>query len=137
MKLSLYVYIIVAILFLSCEKDISLPDDSLTNIFNEWEWLYSYGGIPGNLLSNPGKVGYTKTIRFTKKGIYKEYKSNQKMLRLKYDITEKTPLIGSSRYIIEYINREDYIDQSIEIRGDTLFLYDQCFDNYYHVYLKK
>jgi hypothetical protein len=47
----------------------------------------------------------------------------------------KVPIIGTEK--LTTINFEDGQLQGYEVRGDTLLLFDQCYDCYSHTYKRK
>jgi hypothetical protein len=51
------------------------PSDT-ASICKKWTWECSIGGLGGRDTLTPEKAGYTRKIEFTKKGKYREYRSD-------------------------------------------------------------
>ena len=130
--------------FSSCRKEISMPDESLSNLFGSWEWVQTYGGFADTVVT-PTTEGYTLSVDFSSKGIYKIYKNGTLQDKLKFTLSQGNSIFhDSTANLISYQNRgfgntdEDYIKQSIRFGGeDTLFLYEECWDCYSYVYVRK
>jgi hypothetical protein len=133
----------IMIFLTACKKDISLPDPILKRLFGTWEWVESTGGINGDKMT-PASVAYTKTIEIEETGILKKFKNGKKIEKLTFTLAQG-PTIHSSTpgYLLKYADKSPGREsfswiQSIEFGGrDTLYLNDQCYDCYKHLYIRK
>lgn len=135
----LYLFILIS----GCKKNIVLPDESLNKIFGTWEWVQSTGGYSGTRVT-PKSSGSTKTIEFSKNGTYRWFKDGKRQGKVSYTISEnKSMLMGSNSFIITY-GKSNWLDkdapemqQSISFSGnDTLFLHDECYDCFGHIFVR-
>jgi hypothetical protein len=148
MKISHLVTVIcftaIIVVFTSCRKEISLPDESLSKLFGSWEMVQITGGM-ADTLANPATLGFTQSVDFSSKGIYKVYQNGKLYDKLIYQISQgKSIFHKGNAYFITYDNpgfgntSEDYIKESIRFGGeDTLFLNEECWDCYNYVYVRK
>ena len=123
----------------ACQKDIDIPDESLEDLFGEWQWVESTGGISGEIIT-PNSEGYEMTYTYTKKGIHKYYKGDVEQFRVEYELIEKiNPFTGKDGYMINYLSDGDtYLpDQYLVLNGDELMLYDECTDCYTLMFSRK
>ena len=141
-KIIFFIYIIL-LLFTSCRKDISLPNQELEKLFGTWEWISSSGGFAG-ITTSHDSVGNTKTIEFTKKGIYKSYKNGDLIEKRKFTIKKGSSIYTSddANLIIykENLNKNKNHNPNEMIRyleNDTLILYEECYDCYSNLYIRK
>ncbi len=140
----LFILLILAIIATNCRKEIIVPDPELENLFGNWEWIQTSGGI-GGITFTPATEGYTIELEFNKNGIYKSFKDGKKTEKRKFYLTEGQSILSSeTAYIIEYdktglFNCNTHIvNQSVEFAGqDTLYLHDECWDCYGYIYVKK
>jgi hypothetical protein len=148
MKISHLVIVIsftaLIVVISSCRKEISLPDESLSKLFGSWEWVQTSGGFADTLVT-PATEGYTQSVDFSSKGIYKIYRNGTLQDKLKFTLSQGNSIFhDSTANLITYENTglgttdEDYIKQSIRFGGeDTLFLYEECWDCYSYIYIRK
>jgi hypothetical protein len=137
-------FIAITLIFSSCHKDISLPDESLSKLFGSWEWVETSGGLAGQVVT-PASTGYTQSVEFSSKGIYKIYRNGTLQDKLKFNLSQGNSIFHSgTANFISYENPglgntdEDYIKESIRFGGeDTLFLNEECWDCYSYVYVRK
>ncbi len=132
-------------LFLTtCRKDISLPSPDLEKLFGSWEWVQSSGGFGGQT-TTPISAGYSHTVEFNKNGIYKWYKDGKLQDKMKFTATEGSSIYTTgTAFLIKYKDtglfdkNENPTTQRVTFGGqDTLFLSDECYDCYGHIYIRK
>jgi len=127
----------IVLVFFSCKKDqeVEAPAGPFDNLYGQWEWVYSFGGIAGQYI-NPDSVGYEVSIHFNSNGLFYYYRDDTLLWSDTYNVRELT---GSNtfNYIIEYGDSQTYPDQFMElIKSDTLFLVDNCLDCYESLYVR-
>jgi hypothetical protein len=126
-----------------CNQEITLPNPELKKIFGRWEWVESSGGFMGKVIT-PAKAGYTEEIEFLKDGIFLKFKNGNVIDKNKFSISEgKSIFKAESSYIISFSpvdssGPSSMQKQSLSFAGnDTLFLSEECYDCFSHVYLRK
>jgi hypothetical protein len=130
--------------FTTCRKDISVPSTDLDKLFGTWNWIQSSGGFAGQI-NSPATSGYSQTIEFNKNGIYKIYKDGKQKDKMKFTLTNGTSIYNTgTAYLIKYkdiglFDKNDHsVTQSVKFGGqDTLFLNDECYDCYGHIYIRQ
>ena len=136
--------VLISVFMSNCRKDITTPNSEAEKLFGKWTWLQSSGGISGNLKS-PKSEGYTNSIEFSDKGIYKTFKDGKQANKMKYSLSEgKSIYLPGKGIIIEFKNVGLFdkdnapLKQSIQFFGnDTLFLSEECYDCYSHLYVRE
>ena len=124
--------IIVIVTLISCKK-IEIEDPRERDIFGEWNYLSSSGGFSGGQSSGQFEDG--SWIEYKDHGKYIVHKSKGKTDREKFDFeTKRSIRSGKDESIIVYKNK---IAQSFKTSGDTLFLYDQAFDAFSYIFIKR
>jgi hypothetical protein len=123
---------------MGCEKDkaSSGSDPDLAKLYGSWNWVQSSGGFAGET-TTPATAGYTMTVEFSPNGIYKWYKNNQLQGQAQYSMTT-----GNSIFSTEQVNQLQVegssTKQAVRFGGpDSLFLNDECYDCYGHIYTRK
>lgn len=130
--ISLFIFLAIT----SCKKEIVLPDPTLEQLFDEWEWVSSSGGITGDV-TTAATAGYTQRIEFKSNGAYKIYKNDKLQNKTFFSLTEGTSMLSNKKeFIIHY--KDHQFPQTVSFRGpDTLSLRDECSDCYGHVYRRR
>ncbi|HYG40979.1 MAG TPA: hypothetical protein VD908_20280 [Cytophagales bacterium] len=130
--------LVVALLTInmSCQKDLVFPEGSNKELLNKWEWIRSSGGFAGKVIT-PVSEGYSKTIEFSSKGIYKEFRNGKQVKKINFEIREGKSMFGQSKAFIIKFENEELINQSFLIREDTLFLNEEVYDGFGHIFLKE
>jgi hypothetical protein len=122
----------LVILFLAlsaCDPGIK-PDAEL---LSEWQWVSSGGGFAGQVLT-PASTGEEITVEFTAKKFFK-YVNGQLTEEFRYTIKLEESIFSTEPQ--EIINYSNGWRQSYLIKDDTLYLSDQCYDCFGHVYVKR
>ena len=142
-KIIFYCSFLTVIIFATaCRKDISLPDQNLKKLFGTWEWVQSSGGFSGQTIT-PVSEDYSMSVEYTEKGVYRKYKDGKKISKLNFKIEERATIaISDFKFLIDYregpCSKVGVNSQSFRFGGtDTLFLNDDCYDCFSHIYVRK
>mgnify|MGYP001814671050 CR=1 FL=1 len=120
---------ILAVLMLTgCSKDTVEGNDLL----GTWQWVETSGGMDGTIES-PQTTGNDILLEITETSI-KRYINGDLESDLTYTLQTGESIRGGQREIISYEN--DW-KQSVELSGNQLILYDECYDCYQHEYIKE
>ncbi len=126
----------------SCKKDIPIPKEGLNNLFGEWVWVSSNGGLT-NQTTSPNTENYIIEIEYKKNGIFKKHRDGKRVNKMKFKF-EKGQTIFSSEdeYLIKYtigkFSKVGTTPHYFEFIGaDTLILKEECFDCFTHIYVRK
>lgn len=115
-------------LLLACENRVK-PD---VNLVNNWQWLSSSGGFAGQILT-PASTGDEVSIEFTSKK-FRRYKNGSQVEDLRYSVKLEKSIFSTED--VEVINYSNDWRQTYRIAGDTLYLSDECYDCFFHTYIK-
>ena len=113
---------------LACDNGVE-PDSPF---LGKWTWVSSSGGFAGTI-ETPASTGKVISVEFTRKK-FRKYVNSVLTEEMKYSVaTEKSIFSTSELEIITYSHdwRQSYL-----VKGDTLFLSDECYDCFGHVYVK-
>jgi hypothetical protein len=143
-KIQILFIVLISSFMGACRKDITTPNSASEKLFGKWTWIQSSGGIGGNLKS-PKTEGYSNSIEFSDKGIYKTFKDGKQTDKMKYSLTEgKSIYLPGKGIIIEFkdiglFDKDNTpLKQSMQFFGnDTLFLSEECYDCYSHLYVRE
>lgn len=120
--------------FSSCE-DSEEVEEFKHQIVGKWNWIQSFGGYAGHLIT-PQSEGYSKTIIFDVNKYYSVFRNDTLTEKIKFQITYED--IWVDQGLEEILNIEgDPIKQVIEFKGvDTLKLIEHCMDCFNHTLIK-
>lgn len=140
MKLPVHLALLALAFLISvsgCKGHSSNTSAQLKKLDGDWIWQWSQGGIAGLTLT-PETEGYTLTINFSEPGIYKKYKDGTLISKGSFTLlTDDETYSFDADFMIAYEN-EINVNQFVSFEGsDTLILYDECFDCFKHLYIKK
>lgn len=127
MKTKLILLAFVGILFAACEKT-DLPAKTM---LGEWEWASSYYGFAPTLFT-PESEGYERQIEISETHFI-QHQDGQEIRNEEYTLTTQEYESGT---VVEYIEFDGYKTFVVELRSDSLLLWDTCADCYKHVYLR-
>ena len=99
---------------------------------NSWLWVSSSGGFAGTI-ETPASTGNEVVIEFTAK-TFKRYVNGSLDEDLRYKVKLEESIFSTE--LEEVVTFSNGWRQSYLINGDTLFLSDECFDCYGHVYIR-
>ena len=141
MKTYSFLFLILIITVSSCRKKISVPDDSLKNIFGKWLWVESFQKIGG--FNTPATAGYSRYRTYSPKGVFEEYQDKKRQQKLKYHFSTSNGSFTNSNFTLVYEHRtfhlsESHSTESIMFKGlDTLVLYYDCDTCGFDMYIKQ
>jgi hypothetical protein len=128
---------------ISCKKTIVLPNQSLSNIYGEWEWI-ELRDSNQIVVKSPSTVGYTKQISFTDKGVHKTYRDNKRTNKHTYQITETEDYYHSNRlYLLEFDKDKLWHSKSkvplyfYFVSADTMLISEYDGLDKFNLYVKK
>ena len=124
------IFISILIAFMGCSS--SNNSELKSQLIGKWKWIESSGGIDGRT-KKPESTGNNITIEFTRTK-KKTFVNGNLEFEMKYEIrsgssirtTEKTDLLVYENGPIH----------SVLIEGNSLVLYEECYDCFQHNYLK-
>lgn len=142
----LFLVTIMTLLFsvTACKKDISIPNPELEKLFGTWNWVQSSGGFSGQAIT-PTTAGYSQTVEFNQNGSYKIYENGKQKDKMKFSLSSGNSIHSTeTAYLIKYKDsglfdkENNSVTQSVRFGGnDTLFLSDECYDCYQHIYIRQ
>jgi len=140
-KTCLALLVVIAVLFIlgssGCGKKSVNPKDIDGEIVGTWNWVKTYGGIGGQLIT-PDSVGYTKQYVFSSDNMYYTYRNmTQHTGTGWYGLGDSVDCMGvkTDALFLE-------IGDPIQLQGlafpnsDTMIIYDCCIDCYSHTYVR-
>lgn len=134
--LRIFLMLLVVAGFMSCRKDIDVPNDECRKVFGTWRFVLSEGGITGNVITEQSR-GYTETVEFTKKGIAHWFKNGKKRrpksrftFKVANSIYTNAP---SNQMVLDGANKTILFGST----ADTLNLLDEAYDGYSTKYVKQ
>lgn len=116
------------VLLAACNSTVD-PDRQL---LDSWQWVSSSGGIAG-VIQTPASTGDQVVIEFSDK-TYEKYVNGSLDEDLGYRVKMEESIFSTD--LEEIITYSNGWRQSYMIRGDTLFLSDECYDCFGHVYVR-
>ncbi len=133
--------LLVFMVLFSCQKKGSIGYDE---VYGSWNWIESDGGESFHILT-PLSEGINITIVYNQNGLFEKYIDNEKVTSLNYYFEKGTSISTYNQTtLITYKNRintkhrtRELVSNSYKVSGDTLFLYDECFDCFRSIYLKR
>ena len=143
-KIQILFIVLISAFMSACRKDITTPNSESEKLFGKWTWVQSAGGIfPSE--KSPKTEGYSSSIEFSDKGIYKTFKDGKQTDKMKYSLSEgKSIYLPGKGIIIEFkdvglFDKDNTpLKQSMQFFGnDTLFLSEECYDCYSHLYVRE
>ena len=107
-------------------------------LLGTWIWKSSSGGFTGRQTMTPETVGYTKAIRFSRFGIFREFHDDSLVVYARYIVAKKKTIFGYGRDVICFADSTGQLmDQVIMKLTDTeLCLADPCTDCFGHAYIR-
>ena len=122
--------ILVFTLFFQCEKS----DIAMEEIYGDWRWVQSSGGFANIIYeaSNPDQ----RVVSFGQDGTFKMVYNKQEIVYTTFSIALEKSISHSEKVeVINYANQA--IRQSFTIKNDSLTLFDEVYDGFTHLYLRK
>ncbi|KAB2880511.1 hypothetical protein F9K33_04865 [bacterium] len=104
-------------------------------MYGAWSWVQSSGGLLGNTLT-PENIKLSKKIVLTKDHVIMYYANDSLTLKQNYQIQNEKSIYSQSPAPVLRISGMTKT-QTISLRGqDTLFLRENVYDGYAHVYVR-
>jgi hypothetical protein len=136
-------FLLILVGIISCRKPIVLPNQSLSNIYGEWEWI-ELRDTNQIVIKSPSTVGYTKQISFSEKGIHKIFRDNKRIDKHSYQIIETDEFYHSNKlYLLEF-DKDKLWHSKLKvplnfyfISIDTLLIFDADEWGAFNLYVKK
>jgi hypothetical protein len=126
----------------SCRKPVVLPNQSLSNIYGEWEWI-ELRDTNQIVIKSPSTVGYTKQISFSEKGIHKIFRDNKRTDKHSYQIVETNEFYHSNKlYLLEFDNDKLWHSKLkvplnfYLVSTDTLLIFETDRMDEFNIYVK-
>ncbi len=109
-------------------------DDPSHPIAGTWTWLYSAGGI-GSSYQSPATIGTERQLLLWE-SYYSDYIDGELVQQGSSTINQRnTYVLGSENGdVLELDNGWVY---GWRLHNDSLYLYDQCFDCFVHVFVRE
>ncbi|MCH8903264.1 MAG: hypothetical protein IIA45_05055 [Bacteroidetes bacterium] len=135
------VIVLLALLLImaaSCKKD--RLDGAYNRLVGEWEWLWTAGGVTSSF-DTPDSAGFTITLIFEERGIYKIDKNNERLERGRLNIVNSEPY-SLIDFVIELKPQSEYFFMSQQQvyfwSDDSLVLRDDlCADCFSRGFVRK
>ena len=131
-------------LFFGCKKestDIEFPNSQSKQLIGSWKWVESSGGFTGSTI-NPTTEGFSDQMEFSEKGKNYKFREGEEMIIRNFEFEEKKSIFNSQIvYMIKYTstsegNLNNWFQSYHFIGNDSLFLSDECYDCYGHLYVR-
>ena len=129
MKIIILTFILITLIGCSQDEDINLK----SQLLGKWKWVESSGGIDGRT-ETPESTGNAVTIEFTISTMKKFVNGNLES-EVNYEI-QSGPSIRTTQNT-DLVVYENGMKQSMELNGNFLVLFEECYDCFQHNYLKK
>jgi hypothetical protein len=121
----------ILITLIGCSQDDNLSMKSQLN--GKWKWVESSGGIDGRT-ETPESTGDAVTIEFTLSTMKKFVNGNLEF-EVNYEIKSGTSIRTTED--TDLIVYENGTKQSVELNGNFLVLFEECYDCFQHNYIKE
>lgn len=126
----IFLYLLILGTLASCSKKDNFQ--ASTDLLGTWNWVKSTGGISGTV-ETPESTGNQITLEITE-DTYKKFVNGNLEIEQSYVIVKGqsiwTPVIS------DLIILEDDSKLSVDISGDKLILYEECYDCFQNEYIK-
>jgi hypothetical protein len=139
MKLESVFAIISLLALFSLYACTQYADTSATNsaLQGIWNWEISSGGITGKKIMTPETVGYTKQIRFSAGGEYREFHNGRLVVMAPYAVEMKRTIFGPHEVICFSDTTGRLSDKVIMgVTATSLGLSDPFPDGFGHTYVR-
>jgi hypothetical protein len=136
-RLSFFAFMTTSLV--NCAGKISEHDSVIRKLYGTWDWVESSGGFDGGTIT-PAKAGFHKSIEFNIDGIYTLSIDGIEKEKTEFSLSKEKSIYASSAWTVKYGTSTEKRSnlQSIKFGGkDTLFLSDECYDCYRHIYTRK
>jgi hypothetical protein len=121
-------FILITIIGCSNEHNEELP----SKLIGKWKWIESSGGIDGRT-ETPESTGKAVSLEFSLTTI-KTFVNGNLESEVKYEIQSGSSIRTNEE--TDLIVYENGITNSVLIEGNSLVLFEECYDCFQHNYLK-
>ena len=128
MKNIFFTFILITLIGCTQEGDINLS----SQLVGKWNWIESSGGIDGRT-ETPESTGNAVTIEITRTTI-KTFINGNLESEVNYDIQSGSSIRTTEK--TELIVYENGTTHSVVLEGNSLVLFEECYDCFQHNYLK-
>jgi hypothetical protein len=90
----------------SCKKSGQQPS---AEIFGEWQWVSSVGGLTGKIVLTPASTGRARTYRFNRDSTFVECFDNRCEKPVKFKLRTETSFFDGKPHLILTIPRRIYL----------------------------
>jgi hypothetical protein len=102
-------------------------------LYGQWKFHASSGGFSGK---GPGWPANAKIcVEFKRNGSYRFFENGKTKQKDKFKLVERKTVFGAE--LLPVIDFANNLDQTYEIKGDTLYLRDAVADGYSYQFLRK
>jgi len=129
MKNIIFTFILIVLFGCSNEHNEKLH----SKLIGKWKWVESSGGIDGRTES-PASTENAVTLEFTRTTM-KTFLNDNLESEINYEI-QSGPSIRTT-YNTDLIVYENGMTQSVELNGNYLVLFEECYDCFQHNYIKE
>ena len=128
MKNIFFTFILITLIGCTQEGDINLN----SRLIGKWKWIESSGGIDGRT-ETPESTGNVVTIEFTSTTM-KTFVNGNLESEVNYEIQSGSSIRSAEKtYLIVYENGTIH---SVLLEGNSLVLFEECYDCFQQNYLK-
>ena len=128
MKNIIFTFILITLIGCTKEGDINLS----SQLVGKWKWIESSGGIDGRT-ETPASTGNVITIEFTL-ATMKTFVNGKLESEVRYEIQSGSSIRTKEK--TDLIVYENGTTHSVVLEGNSLVLFEECYDCFQHNYLK-
>ena len=118
----------------ACQKE-EIDVEESTLLAGSWQWVSSTGGITGQV-QTPASTKTTKIIQFTPSNQFISYQNGVKDQETTYSLQKGKSIYSANGQtnLIQLANTGSR--SSYRLENNQLYLYDECYDCYTHLYVR-
>jgi hypothetical protein len=128
--------LLVSFLLPACTQ---YADTRSTNnaLWGAWNWESSSGGFTGKQIITPETAGYTKRIRFSPEGEYREFHNGDLVITARYAVVAKKTIFGPHEVLCFSDSTGRLSDKVImRVTATSVHFSDPYPDGYGHTYVR-
>ncbi|RZJ51488.1 MAG: hypothetical protein EOO19_00465 [Chryseobacterium sp.] len=125
-----FAFICTVYFLISCSSS-NVDAGSQNSLNGKWNWVRSSGGFIGNTIT-PASEKKSMTIEISNSTI-KRFENGNLLSKNTFTIQTQNSIYGNDRKMIVI---ENMPNQSFEVKGDSLYLNDECHDCYQSSYVR-
>lgn len=125
--------IVLFFALMACESENAAPQEK--TLVGKWEWVVSTGGIAGMTIK--ASENNRKQLLFTTDGDFEMFENGKSKIKTKYQIKDGKSITSTELVpMIYFLPDSTYWHQSYQLKGDSLFLFDEVYDGFGHTYVR-